>query len=369
MNPSSTETVRPLSWLLLATHVPASGQGGGVVRYTVELARALAERDDVDLHLLTRKDAADPLARLTGARTVAVPALPRVAMSLVEYIGVGMATRGRRFDVVQGAKHLVPAGRSRAIRVLTVHDTILLDRPQDFDRVKRTLLTTPYRRSLAAADVLLNVSAATRDRVEAHVPRPHVSDVVWLATAPQLLSVTPAPVEALSGRRYALVVGDPSPRKNLPLLVDSWKDVLDEAEDAVLAVVGPDSWGDTVHGRAFDDLVSRGRLVRLSGLSDAQLRWAYENATVALCPSRSEGFGLPAVEALDLGTPLITSNDAALAEVSGAAAPHLSPDDARAWVAALVDEFRSPRPHVPRVRPRSWADVAEESVSAVRSAF
>ncbi len=253
-----------------------------MVRYTVELARALARREDVDLTLLVRSNAASSLASETGARVLPLPGtLPRTALSVLERFGTTAFLRGRRFDVVQGAKHLVPLTRRPWTTVLTAHDTILFDRPQDFDLVKRWLLQRPYRGSLRSADVVLNVSDATRRGVHRHARPRGASEVVWLATSPALLSQPPQAVPALQGRRFAHVVGDPSPRKNLPLLVDSWNRVLQRDAEAVLAVVGPDSWGDTVHGAAFDELVRQERLVRLSGLSDAQLRWTYENAVVA----------------------------------------------------------------------------------------
>src|SRR5690349_18803787 len=136
----------------MAGHVPADGRGGGIVRYTVELARALQRREDVVLHLLTSKAAAGSLAELTGSseRVTALPGVPEMLTPVVERFLLGQ-TLGWRFDVVQGTKHLLPKGVA-ARTALTVHDMLLFDRPGDFPGAKRFLLRQPYDASLRQAD-------------------------------------------------------------------------------------------------------------------------------------------------------------------------------------------------------------------------
>ncbi|MEJ5915907.1 glycosyltransferase family 4 protein [Pseudokineococcus sp. 1T1Z-3] len=368
---------RPLRWLVMATHVGPGGQGGGIVRYTTQLAAALERRDDVEVHVLAGEAKEWFRGWLPAERVHAAPRLPRLATALVERLGGGPLGRDG-LDVVQGTKHLLPLRRriGRATTVLTVHDMILLDRPADFDRAKRVLLRRPYLSSLREADVLASVSAATAAGVARWVPEaPTRTAVVPLATSPTLLDAVPEPLPQLAGRSFALVVGDPSPRKNLPLLVDAWPRVVEQVPGAVLVVVGPDSWGETVHGQHFDRLAAAGSLVRLTGLPDAPLRWCYEQAAVVLCPSLAEGFGLPALEGLDLGAPVITSTDPALVEATGDAAPHLPFDDPDPWVAATVAALRRGRAAADVERaaagavrtPRSWDDVAAETVAAVRA--
>lgn len=360
--------MRRLRWLVLATHVPPGGALGGVVRYTTELVAALGRRDDVALHVLAASPAVATLQQIAGPRAVVHVArpLPTAVASLCERY---LPLRGH-FDVVQGVKHLVPR-RSGALTVLTVHDTTLLDRPHDFGPAKRLLLPGPYRASLRQADVLLHVSRATAGRAAVHVASaPARSAVVPLATAPSLLTATAEPVPALAQRRFALVVGDASPRKNLGVVVDAWPQVLAAVPDAVLAVAGPPSWGRTEQGQRYRGLVASGTVLPLGRLSDAQLRWAYEHARLTLCPSLVEGFGLPVVEALDLGSPVAISCDAALVEAAGGRAAAVLPAaDVDGWVAAAVAAFTAPvaahRPAVPS-RPRTWDDVAEETVAAVR---
>jgi glycosyltransferase involved in cell wall biosynthesis len=351
----------------MAGHVPADGRGGGIVRYTVELARALRRRDDVELHLLASKEAAGSLAELAGSpeRVTALPAVPESLASVVERYALGRSL-ATRFDVVHGTKHLLPR-RVAARTALTVHDMLLFDRPADFPGPKRHLLRRPYAASLRQADSLLCVSSATLDRLTRRTPElaPR-SVVVPLATSPHLLEAEPVAVPALAGRPFALVVGDSSPRKNLSLVVSAWERVVRSRPDAVLALVGPPAWGAESYGPGHAALVESGNVVQLVRVDDGTLRWCYQHAVVVLAPSLAEGFGLPAVEALDLGAPLVTSLDPALVEVSGEAAEHLPADDAAAWAEVVLHRLDAgPERPAARRRARTWDDVAAETVAAV----
>lgn len=361
---------RPARWLLMAGHVPPSGFLGGIVRYTVELAHALERREDVELHLLASPAAADALAGIVGGpgRVVRLPPVPEAATPAYERWALARQLGGR-FDVVQGTKHLVPRG-AVAHTVLTVHDMLLLDRPGDFGAAKRALLRRPYRASLRQAGTLLCVSAATRQRLAAWDPRAAAgAAVVPLATSPRLREAAPVPVGDLRGRPFALVVGDGSPRKNVPVVTAAWARVVRQRPDAVLVHVGPPEWGQSAYGPDHPALLASGNLLQLTGVDDGTLRWCYENAAVVLAPSLAEGFGLPAAEALDLGAPLVTSRDPALCEVSADRAEHLAADDVEAWAAAalrhLADGTRRAAPAGPL---RTWDDVAADTVRAVLDA-
>lgn len=353
-------------WLLMAGHVAPDGVGGGIVRYTVELARALVRRGDVDLELLTSPAAVTTLPDVVGGGTArALPPVPDAAMPAFERSALG-PWLGSGYDVVHGVKHLVPRA-VRARTALTVHDMLPLDRPGDFGRAKRLLLRGPYLASLRGADALLCVSAATRERVRHHLPSVAPdAHVVPLATSPWLLGVTPSPVPELDGRPFAVVVGDPSPRKNLPVALAAFAEVVRSRPDAVLVLVGPPAWGEASYGPHHDALTASGNLLQLTGVGDSTLRWCYENSAVALSPSLAEGFGLPAAEAIDLGTPLVTSFDPALVEVSGGRAQHVPADDVDGWARAVRHHLDVPPAGrvAPAVR-RTWDDVADETVRAV----
>lgn len=359
---------RPLRYLLIATHVPENGTGGGMVRYVMEMARGLAARTDVELHVLVGAGAGAAFSGTVDTDQVhTVPGAGPVA-SAVERI-VGARAGGGRMDVVHGTKHLLPRG-VRGVGVLTVHDMLALDRPYDFGRVKRVLVRAPYLASLRAADVLLCVSSATRERVVSYLPS--VAERTRVVPHPDGSSLTGVDAEAvpeLLSRTFALVVGDASPRKNIGLVVDAWAQVRRHAPDAVLVVVGPDSWGPTDRGLAFARMVEEGAVVAMGHVSDSRLRWLYENARVVLCPSLAEGFGLPAAEALAFGAPVLTSEDPALAEASSGRAERLPGRRPEVWAEAVLGSLRRPASRsavaVPR---RDWAAVVDESLEAVRRA-
>jgi glycosyltransferase involved in cell wall biosynthesis len=172
----------------------------------------------------------------------------------------------------------------------------------------------------------------------------------------------------MEGRRFAMVVGDPSPRKNLAVVLAAWKRVVARDPTALLILIGPPAWGAPAYGPDLTPLLDTGNVMRLVGVDDGALRWCYENAAVVLAPSLAEGYGLPAIEALEFGAPLVTSVDPALVEVSGDLAEHLPFGDVEAWTeAALRHLHRARQPALRGTRPvRTWDDVADETVNAVR---
>jgi glycosyltransferase involved in cell wall biosynthesis len=164
------------------------------------------------------------------------------------------------------------------------------------------------------------------------------------------------------------MVGDSSPRKNLALAFRVWPQVVAERPEAVLAVVGPPSWGPSQLGAAAP-LVADGRVVLLGHRSDGELAWLYRNAAALLCPSQLEGFGLPVVEGEALGVPVLVSDDAAMGEVSREGTTKLSPHDPAAWQAAVLAGLDGRLTVAPTPEcPRDWADVAAETVEQVRRA-
>src|SRR4051794_36857932 len=129
----------------MAGHVPAGGDGGGIVRYTLELASALAQRtDDVRLHLGVNT-AAEQYFRDTFP-TASIHAVQKRTggLAILDEPLAGLAPVGRQVeshvDVVHGVKHIAPLFTRGARPVLTVHDMLVIDRPLDYSRGKRLLL-------------------------------------------------------------------------------------------------------------------------------------------------------------------------------------------------------------------------------------
>lgn len=345
-----------MRWLLIATHVPADGAGGGIVRYTVELARALAQRSDVELHVLLTKPARSFFEGFMELpRLHVVPELPTLASSALELTGAFTARLRPRFDVIHGVKHLMPKVTS-GCRVLTVHDMLLLDRPGDFGRAKRALLPAMYLDSIRRSDIQICVSNSARERLASYVPAAaERAKVVSLAAVDD---VPPgSAIAELQGRLFALVVGDSSPRKNLAVVQAAWHRVHAWHPEMILVQVGPPAWG-----REEETEGSKG-VLRLGTVSDAQLVWLYQNAHVVACPSLFEGFGLPAAEGRHFGATVLTSEDPALCEAAPGARRVYSRDVA-GWAHALRQAMLAPRARAMSLS-RTWADVGQETVEVV----
>jgi glycosyltransferase involved in cell wall biosynthesis len=323
-------------------------KSGGIPRYTREVVGALGRRDDVRLVVAAPAGAASTVAELAGPgldQHLVIPRDDQLSVALWERYRSGRRFVAAGVDVVHGTKHLLPRGVGPT--VLTVHDVMTITRAAESGRAKRMLLPAQFRASLRQATRLAAVSGATRTALTAIDPSwAPKTVVVPNGLSRGLLDAQAQPVTGLEGSRFALVVGDLTPRKNIGLLLRIWPEVFTRTDGLVLAVVG------TEGPHADED---RARLVRLEeqgvacwvrGASDPVLRWCYERAQVVLFPSREEGFGLPVLEALAFDAPMIASTDAAVVEVAAGSpmVQHLDPDDAPGWRDAVVAAVTSPRP-------------------------
>ncbi len=246
-------------------------------------------------------------------------------------------------DVAHFTNGIVPLRRPTAT-VVTIHDMSLRLLP-GCHPVRRVVLNRPLM-DLAArsADAVITVSeSARRDIVRHYGLREDRVHVVYEAAAPQFRPVTnPDEIQrvrrrySLSGR-IILYVGTVEPRKNLPVLISAFAERTRRGElDHRLVCVGPYGW----LSRDVDDLVGR------SGVRDAitftgyvpfsDLPALYSAAEMFVYPSMYEGFGLPVVEAMACGTPVVTGRAAAVAEIGAQAVEHVERIDDASLGDALV---------------------------------
>ncbi|MCP4420830.1 MAG: glycosyltransferase family 4 protein, partial [Chloroflexi bacterium] len=133
-------------------------------------------------------------------------------------------------------------------------------------------------------------------------------------------------------RDFILFVGTLEPRKNLPFLLRVYHHLLQQGEiDLALILVGGKGWLFEEVFTTIDDLGLQEQVRHLSGIFDEQLAHLYHAAGVLVTPSHYEGFGLPALEAMHCGCPVIASNRGSLPEVVGEAGLQLGLDDEDAW--------------------------------------
>jgi len=140
------------------------------------------------------------------------------------------------------------------------------------------------------------------------------------------LDATAEPVPELEGKQFIMYVGRPTPHKNLPNLIEAFASLKKEHPQLVLVLAGKK---DTNY-RRIERSVNRQEVpdvVFTDFIPDSQLRWLYENCAAYVFPSFSEGFGLPGLEAMACGAPVVSSNTTSLPEVLGEAAHYFDPSD------------------------------------------
>jgi glycosyltransferase involved in cell wall biosynthesis len=175
---------------------------------------------------------------------------------------------------------------------------------------------------------------------------------------------------------YLLAVGNLQPRKNLARLLEAFRNAIADRGDYVhLVIVGPRKWADSpIHRAAASDGLN-GRVHLLGYVTPGDLRMLYGGATALVYPSLYEGFGLPVLEAMACGTPVICSNRPSLPEVAGDAALLIDPTDtgaiARAMTRVLDDAtFRADlhERSLKRSAQFSWTDTARLTRDVYRAA-
>jgi glycosyltransferase involved in cell wall biosynthesis len=203
--------------------------------------------------------------------------------------------------------------------MVTFHDEY---RPQRRAKViERTTLPLAGRR----ADVFAAISQATADDLAAHFPRTAAKTVVTpLAADEHFFAAQPGDVRERLGleRPYVLAVGTLEPRKNLPALIRAWS-TIDGAPDLVLA--GGRGWDEEVE-RAAAAVPAGHRLHRPGYLPLEMLAGYLGEAQLVVYPSLGEGFGLPVLEAMACGAPVLTTKLLAIPEIGGDAVAYTGTD-------------------------------------------
>jgi glycosyltransferase involved in cell wall biosynthesis len=144
-------------------------------------------------------------------------------------------------------------------------------------------------------------------------------------------------------RGFILFVGTLEPRKNIPMLLQAYHLLRQEtAVDVPLLLIGSKGWLYNEIFTTIEELGLRQQVRHLSGIFDEQLAHLYTAAGLLATPSHYEGFGLPALEAMHCGCPVIVSNRGSLPEVAGQAGLLLDPDDKVAWAEAMAQVLSSP---------------------------
>ena len=226
--------------------------------------------------------------------------------------------------------------------VLTVHDLIYHLFPAYHKRLNHLYLSIAMPLFVQHADALIAISASTkRDLVRAYgVPEEKIA-VVYEAASPGFGPASPEAVDEVRRRyglpeRYLLALGTIEPRKNLIRLVDALQLLRQKESDLCLVIVGGAGW---LYQDFFQHLekLEQPNGVLLSGyVPDADLPAVITGAAAYVLASLYEGFGLPILEAMACGTPVVCSNTSSMPELGGDAARYFDPRDTQAMAAAIA---------------------------------
>ncbi len=227
-------------------------------------------------------------------------------------------------------------------QVVTFHDLFPLEHPEWYSAAYARWYGFLFRRLAREAVHLIAVSHYTKDRIVRVLGR-DPDDITVVPNGPSASIRRTTPIEAaqaasalaLPSRRYVLSLSSLEARKNLPVILEAWREAQRSLPDNVWLVLAGAQADATVFGRqSFGTAPAR---VHFTGyVPEQHLAGLYSGASLFLFPSLAEGFGLPLLEAMRCGLRAITSNTSSLPEVGGDAAFYVDPSDARELAAAIL---------------------------------
>ncbi len=365
------------------------GKGGGIATYAACLLTELARSGCIEILILwCAHRAAAAGARPLGLST-AVVVEPGPLGRFLDRLGrlacgnpLSIETCAGPLDVFHGPNYFLPAQRGRAALVVTVHDLSAL-RHAEWHPTRRLMVhRIALHRTVQKVDHVITDSEAIRAEVIRYLGAPPEKvTAIYPAPSPGFRPQTPTEVKptldrwGLSPGDYLLFAGAIEPRKNLLRLVEAFTAVRKRQRDVPpLILVGPPGWRNQ---EIRDRLATAGPRVRYLGyLSNDDLSALMAGCAAFVMPSLYEGFGLPVLEAMASGVPVVASRGGALEEVAGDAAILVDPqeaDDIAAGIERLLDdaELRETlvQKGLARAAPFSWERTARETLSVYEQAI
>jgi glycosyltransferase involved in cell wall biosynthesis len=367
---------------LIAIDARLVGYAAGIARYTTLLVDALDGLGGPERYVVLRGRRGRQVrlhASHVGQRRVFTPPHHRLERWILP---AEVATRRPWPDLLHSVDHVAPAwGAWRS--VVTLHDLAFMLYPETHTPESRAYYAATGE-SVRRAERVIAVSQRTSsDAIRLLGVDPTRVRVVHEAAGPVYGPRSEAQFEVLAKRlnlkiaprSYALFVGTLEPRKNVPLLLEAFGLIRREL-DAHLLIVGGRGWLDQpiFAARARSGVADAAHF--LGSLGEEDLATLYSHAGVFVLPSLYEGFGLPVLEAMACGAPVVCSNAGPLPEVAGDAAVLLPPRDASSWAdsiqsvltsASQADELR--RRGFARASAFSWERAARATREVYREAL
>ena len=352
----------------------------GVGHYTFEIAVEVARQSPSDsFELLSPR----PFADLAGAPANLKFINPPLNLATKNWwtVGLPLYLKRARLDLFHGTNYDIPIW-GNCPTVLTIHDLSLLLFPETHEQrnVRRARRRLPLMSRRATT--IITPTEAVKSEVCEHLRVPH--DKVSVVNEAPRRSFHPMPFEQASATahrlglddEFILYVGTIEPRKNLITLVKAFADVLSATNlRPQLVIAGKRGWlSDELF--AYIDHANFGDRLRLTGyLGDDDLRALYSACQVMVYPTLYEGAGLPTLEAMACGAPVVTTNTPAISEMVGNNARLFAPSDSRALAQHLVELLTTPaerealsRAGLKHAAQFTWERAARETLAIYRYA-
>jgi glycosyltransferase involved in cell wall biosynthesis len=357
---------------------PAAIQRGGVGRYARELLRALMVEAPDQRFVLATAAGEEAVRRLLAAlppgawrEARRLPASERVMTAFWQRLHAPLSIERwiGPVDIYHGTDFTLPPVKAPA--VVTIHDLSFLLTPEHAEPRLARYLQGAVPRAIERASAVVTVSSSVAAQVAAHYPQA-LGKLVAIPNGVQVPDCSPPRKESEQPRVFT--VGTIEPRKNHLTLLAAMAQVRDVYPDALLVVAGRAGWQAAEIVAALESGEAHGRLRWLRNLGDRQLEDEYAAATLCVFPSHYEGFGLPLLEAMARGVPVLASDIAAHRDVAGDAAVYAAPNDQDEWARRIVellgDEARRARMAAAgkeRVRGFTWNETARRTLRVYRA--
>ncbi len=360
------------------------GGGSGVPRYCFRLLGALLELGTDDRFVVAAPaDFEPPREWSSTGRIEVVPATGVLARkkTLWDMFRAGSFAKQHEVEVWMSTAHALPL-RPPAPCVLAVHDLFFLSHPKLYTFKERAVLTAAIRHAVRRARRFLAVSEFSKHELCVRLGvSPDKVAVTLLGPGNDVKPVSPGAVDDRDLVRignpfskYLLTLGAIGPRKNLPRLIEAFSLLCGEPEFEEVGLVIAGSKGDGSAARAARQLGISERVRFLGYVPDDDLPALFARCEAFVMPSLTEGFGVPIVEAMALGAPVVSSKGGSLPEIGGDAATYFDPLSVPSIAHALREALRVGPKRLSIVEKGraqaakfTWQDCAAKTLHVLRS--
>ncbi|GAC1500476.1 MAG: glycosyltransferase family 1 protein [Candidatus Saccharimonadales bacterium] len=305
-------------------------------RYVERLLHYLQEIDHINKYFVLIKPSVMDSWQPSNPNFSAV-ACPHKEFSYGEQIGYYLQLKSLKADLVHFAFPQQPI-HYRGASITTIHDLTTLrfnnpDKNKAVFKFKQLVYRHVIKLAAHKSAAVITPSNFVKDDV-VQFSGVDSNKITVTYEAADAITDRADPLPELSDKPYIMYVGRPTPHKNLVRLIEAFRLLKGQHPELRLVLAGKKDANfsrveETVHSKGIDNVIFTGFI------SEGQLRWLYENCAAYVFPSLSEGFGLPGLEAMVHGAPVVSSNATCLPEIYGQAAHYFDPLEVQGMADAI----------------------------------